>query len=166
MMPRLTTSSRCAHAARRLRRQRRGFTLIELMTVVSVLGLLIAIGLPRYRDVKRRAFAAKITGDFNTVRLAAYNYFADNSTYPSDGSPGVAPAALVPYLPQNFKFDAGNYTLDYDVWPSPTNPKQLVVGVTVTSGDQQLVNMVARNSPAGGTGINVGNAYTYIFAGL
>ena len=107
MMPRLTTSQRRAHAARRLRR---GFTLIELMTVVSVLGLLIAIGLPRYRDMKRRAFAAKITGDFNTVRLAAFNYFADNSTYPSDGSPGVAPAALVPYLPQNFKFDAGNYT--------------------------------------------------------
>jgi len=26
--------------------------------------------------------------------------------------------------------------------------------------------MVARNSPAGGTGINVGNGYTYIFAGL
>ena len=163
MMWCLTSSSRRAHAANA---RRRGFSLIELMTVVSILGLLVAIGLPRYRDMKRRAFAAKIAGDFNTVRLAAYNYFADNNTYPPDGSPGVTPAALVPYLPQNFKFDAGNYTLDYDVWPSPTNPKQLVVAVTVTAGDQQLVNMIARNSPSGGTGINVGNGYTYIFAGL
>ena len=163
MMPRLTKTSRRIHAALR---PRRGFSLIELMTVVSILGLLVAIGIPRYRDTKRRAFAAKIAADFNTVRVAAYNYFADNNTYPPDGSPGVAPAALVPYLPQNFTFDDGNYTLDYDVWPSPANPKQLVVAVTVTSGDQQLMNMLARNSPSGGTGINVGNGYTYIFAGL
>jgi len=163
MMPRLTNYSRGSRAARP---RRRGFSLIELMIVVSILGLLVAIGIPRYRDTKRRAFAAKIAADFNTVRVAAYNYFADNNTYPPDGSPGVAPAALVPYLPQNFKFDDGNYTLDYDVWPSPADPKQLVVAVTVTSGDQQLMNMVARNSPSGGTGINVGNGYTYIFAGL
>jgi prepilin-type N-terminal cleavage/methylation domain-containing protein len=163
MMPRLTNPSRRPDAARR---RRRGFSLIELMTVVSVLGLLVAIGIPRYRDTKRRAFAARITADFNTVRLAAYNYYADNSTFPPDGSPGIAPAALVPYLPRNFKFDAGTYTLDYDVWPSPTNPKQVVVGVTVTSGDQQLVNLVARSSQPNGTGINVGNGYTYIFAGL
>jgi len=38
MMPRLTNPSR------------RGFSLIELMTVVSVLGLLVAIAVPRYRD--------------------------------------------------------------------------------------------------------------------
>ena len=163
MMPRLTNPSRRIHAALR---SRHGFSLIELMTVVSVLGLLVAIAVPRYRDTKRRAFAAKIASDFNTVRVAAYNYFADNNTYPPDGSPGVAPAALLPYLPQNFKFANGNYTLDYDVWPSPSDPKQLVVAVTVTSGDQELVNMIARNSPSGGTGINVGNGYTYIFAGL
>ena len=163
MRSRLTNHARRTTRARRCRR---GFSLIELMTVVSVLGLLVAIGIPRYRDTKRRAHAARIAGDFNTLRIAAYNYFADNNTYPPDGAPGVAPAALVPYLPQNFKFDNGNYTLDYDVWPSPVDPKQLVVGVTVTSADQQLVNMVARNSPSGGTGINVGNGYTYIFAGL
>ena len=163
MMPRLTNASRRNHAARR---PRRGFSLIELMTVVSVIGLLVAIAVPRYRDMKRRAVAAKIASDFNAVRVAAYNYFADNSTYPPDGSAGVTPAALLPYLPQNFKFANGNYTLDYDVWPSPSDPKQLVVGVTVTSGDQELVNLIARNSPSGGTGINVGNGYTYIFAGL
>jgi hypothetical protein len=79
---------------------------------------------------------------------------------------GSPPAALVPYLPQNFSFSGEHYTLDYDVWPSPLNPSELVVGVTVTSGDQELVNMVARNIQAGGMGINVGNGYTYIFAGL
>jgi prepilin-type N-terminal cleavage/methylation domain-containing protein len=160
-MNRLTTSA--LHVRRRTRR---GFSLIELMTVMALIGLLAAIGIPRYRDMKRRAFSANIVSDFNTVRVASYNYWADNNAYPPDGSTGAPPPALVPYLPQNFEFSNGNYTLDYDVWPSPLNPTQLIVGVTVTSGDQELINMVARNIRAGGMGINVGNGYTYIFAGL
>jgi prepilin-type N-terminal cleavage/methylation domain-containing protein len=144
---------------------RRGFSLIELLTVMALIGLLAALSVPRYRDMKRRAFAANIASDFNTVRVAAYNYYADNNSYPPDGSPGTPPGALRPYLPRNFSFDNGSYTLDYDVWPSPLNPSQPVVGVTVTSGDQQLVSMVARTIAAGGMGINVGNGYTYIFAG-
>ena len=147
-------------------RRRRGFSLIELMTVMAVIGLLAALGIPRYREMKRRAFSANVASDFNTVRVAAYNYFADHSTYPPDGASGIPPAALVPYLPQNFEFANGIYTLDYDVWPSPLNPTQMVIGVTVTSGDQELVNMIARNILAGGMGLNVGNGYTYIFAGL
>ncbi|HEX6051439.1 MAG TPA: hypothetical protein VFZ21_19305, partial [Gemmatimonadaceae bacterium] len=63
-------------------------------------------------------------------------------------------------------FASAVYTLDYDVWPSPLNPSQLVVGVTVTSSDQELINMIARNVRAGGLGLVDGNGYTYIFAGL
>lgn len=147
-------------------RRRHGFSLIELMTVMAVIGLLAALSVPRYRDMKRRAYSASVAGDFNTVRVAAYNYFADNNTYPPDGAAGTPPAALVPYLPRNFEFTKPNYTLDYDVWPSPGNPTQLVVGVTVTSDDQALINMIARNIKSGGIGLNVGNGYSYIFAGL
>ena len=63
---------------------RRGFSLIELLTVMAVIALLAAIALPRYRDMKRRAYSANIVSDFNTVRVAAYNYFADNNTYPPE----------------------------------------------------------------------------------
>ena len=143
-----------------------GFSLIELMTVMAVIGLLAALGIPRYREMKRRAYSASVASDFNAVRVAAYSYFADHATYPPDGASGVPPAVLVPYLPQNFSFSRPEYTLDYDVWPSPFNPSQMIIGVTVTAGDQELVNMIARNIRAGGIGLNVGNGYTYVFAGL
>ena len=156
-MMRLTTSPR---------RRRRGFSLIELMTVMAVIGLLAALGIPRYRDMKRRAHSAAVVSDFNTVRIAAYNYFAEHSTYPADGSVGAPPPSLVPYLPQGFEFATPNYTLDYDVWPSPLNPTQLVVGVTVTAADAELIAMIARNIRAGGIGLVSQDGYTYIFAGL
>ena len=147
-------------------RRRRGLTLIELMTVMAVIGLLAALGIPRYRDVKRRAHSAAVVSDFNTVRIAAYNYFADHATYPEDGTAGAAPPSLVPYLPHGFQFTTPNYTLDYDVWPSPLNPTQLVVGITVTTDDQELINMIGRKLLAGGIGLVNGTGYTYIFAGL
>lgn len=152
---------------RRLTNGRRGgFSLIELMTVMAVIGLLAALGIPRYREMKRRANAASVAADFNTVRIASYNYFADNSTFAPDAGPGVPPAALVPYLPRNFSFTRGAYTLDYDTWPSPDNPGQQIVGVTVTSGDPQLIYMIARNISVGGLGLMAADGYTYIFAGL
>ena len=95
----------------RIRRPRRGFSLIELMTVISVIGMLAAIGFPRYREMKRRAYFAAVLSDFNTVRIASYNYFADNATYPADGAAGSPPPALLPYLPQGFEFSTSSYTL-------------------------------------------------------
>ena len=69
---------------------RRGWTMIELLIVIVVLGLLSSLAVLKYIDLSRTAFAAKIVGEFTTVRLAAYNYEADhNNQWPGDQGPGI-----------------------------------------------------------------------------
>lgn len=64
---------------RRTSRDRdRGFTLVELLTVVVVLGVLAAIAIPQFLGQKNRAFRAAMTSDLRMVVLA-------QSTLATDG---------------------------------------------------------------------------------
>lgn len=54
--------------------RRRGFTLVELMVVVLILGLLAAIALPAYSRYTRRARAAEATTNVQRIYLAQYTY--------------------------------------------------------------------------------------------
>ena len=53
-------------------RRRAGFTFVELMTVIIVLGLLAGIAILKYIDLTHRARAAQAAGDLEAVRIAAY----------------------------------------------------------------------------------------------
>ena len=51
--------------------RRRGFTIIELLAVMIVIGLLAGIALLKYIDLRHRARAVQVASDLETVRLAA-----------------------------------------------------------------------------------------------
>jgi prepilin-type N-terminal cleavage/methylation domain-containing protein len=79
-----------------MRARRGGFTLIELMIVVLILGILSAIVVPQFRHTKGKANAASLKSDLRNLATAEEAYFYENATYTNDlnvlafaRSPGV-----------------------------------------------------------------------------
>lgn len=59
----------------------KGFTLIELMIVVAIIGILAAIVVPSYADYVRRGKAAEATGTLADLRIKMEQCFQDNRAY-------------------------------------------------------------------------------------
>jgi len=60
----------------------KGFTLVELMIVVAIIGILAAIAIPQFAKYRARAFNTQAMGDVRTVKLEVQGYFAEWDVYP------------------------------------------------------------------------------------
>ncbi|MBI4369434.1 MAG: prepilin-type N-terminal cleavage/methylation domain-containing protein [Elusimicrobia bacterium] len=56
----------------------RGFTLIELMIVVAIIGILAAIAIPKFADLVKKAQEGKTRGNMSSVRSALSIYYGDS----------------------------------------------------------------------------------------
>lgn len=72
----------------------KGFTLIELMIVVAIIGILAAIALPAYQDYTKRSHVSEGLSLAGAAKLAVTEYYADKGDWPADNeAAGLAKVA-------------------------------------------------------------------------
>jgi len=73
-----------------------GFTLIELMIVVAIIGILAAVALPAYQDYTKRARVSEALSLMSGAKASVTEYYSTNNTWPgSNASAGLAPATSI-----------------------------------------------------------------------
>jgi type IV pilus assembly protein PilE len=138
-------------------RLQRGFTLIEVMIVVAIIGILSAIAVPAYNDYVTRAKVTEATSALATMRLKMEQYYQDNRSYnntaqPPCGAAGSSIAALP--AASELKY----FTLSCDNL-SATTYRVIATGTATMAGfvydiDQSNLRRTTITSPSNWTGNN------------
>lgn len=72
----------CRYHSQNIKSKTLGFTLVELLVVLSILSLLLTLAAPRYFSNIDRAKDATLIQDLNTIRESIDKFYADRGEYP------------------------------------------------------------------------------------
>ncbi|VAX21417.1 hypothetical protein MNBD_NITROSPINAE01-39 [hydrothermal vent metagenome] len=62
-------------------KSKKGFTLVELLIVVAIIGVLAAIAVPAFSSYRAKAFCSAIQADLANIAIGQESYYYENETY-------------------------------------------------------------------------------------
>lgn len=111
---------------RMLKRDSKGFTLVELMVVLLIIGILVAIAIPVYNTVQKNSKEKACRANIRTIEGAATQYHADTGNWPDEVSD------LMPETGDKYLKEAPNCPFDN----TNTSEYQIDENGTVTCGNE------------------------------
>jgi general secretion pathway protein G len=98
-----------------------GFTLIEIMVVIAIIGLLALMIVPRFKGVTNQAKNTKAQADISALQQQLDRYYLDNGFYPTtdQGLQALVSAPTNGRTPTNYSSDGYIQRLPNDPWGNP-----------------------------------------------
>ncbi len=127
-------------------RNEKGFTLIELMIVIAIIGILAAVAIPSYQNYTKRAKASEAKIMLDAIRTTQETYFAENNLYTTNLTSLGNPTANASYYAYS---SAGTSVFTATATPSATGTAAGLTGVWTLSNAGVL----------GGSAVTSGNNF-------
>jgi prepilin-type N-terminal cleavage/methylation domain-containing protein len=116
-----------------------GFTIVELLIVIIVIGILAVIVIVAYNGITKQAYYSRSKSELSSIATAIQLFSAANGRYPYDVSRGI-PAEITPYLNGSS-----------DNWPTAPWPNSVYDYDYFIGSDSKEVSQISiRFCPAGG----------------
>lgn len=132
-------------------RKARGFSLVELLTVVIVLALLATVAMPNFVAAMQKSHSATVKGSMRTVQIAAESYLCNtDESYPVDC--GNGPNGCGPFFP------GGSGVIGGQIGAYPYNPitgqaaiTPISIGLSTSASiqSQKIQSATSSNFPGG-----------------
>ena len=143
----------------------RGFTLLELLVVTSIIGILLAIALHVYHQQKNRARVAAVASELRSFATSFYAYGAEHGDFPNDADLAL-PAGMEKLIPVG-RWEHETKLGGFFDWEGPDAYPYAGIALVNSPASVELLQMLDRmlddgDLAAGRFRISTGGRPTYI----
>jgi prepilin-type N-terminal cleavage/methylation domain-containing protein len=116
----------------------KGFTLVEIIIVIGLLGLLLAVAVPGFRKIREQGNISETVNTLRVLKTAFEDYATIHRGYPPDALHAHLPSGIEDFLPDHFEWDAETPVGGYWDWEGHTAGFAFSFGISIKGSSASL----------------------------